>query len=702
MTGQQSVDAPLFPASSAQRQLWFLEQIYPGRPLNNLNVELRPAAPLRPDALRAALTALVDRHEALRTTFHHQRDGSLHQAIAPRAGEVDLSVSDLRDLTGEQARDRLAELRQRDAAALFDLAAGPLLRVRLVHLPKNTQVMILVVHHIVADATSIGVLTEDLAALYAHAADGTDPGLPPLRIQYLDYVVWQQKKQEQARAAESLEWWRAQLADLPTVDLAPGRRRPTQGLDSGGWYAEDWDAAFVHDLRAVARTHATTVFAVLLAGYAVLLNRYTGGTDLPVGTPVLGRPTAELRRVVGLFVNMLVLRMDVSGDPPFGELLARARRTVQDALAHEDTPFERIVSAVARSRTPGVTALFQVGINMVPVPPPTPAGRPAFLSEGTEFSNGTAKYDLFLTFNERPDGGLQVVVEWRRGLLADRSARGLPRQLRRVLSAALADPRTPVTALPVADPSEIASAGADVDGADVDGVDLDGVDLDGVDLAVATRDPAPGPDAGLPADEPTTSGAPHPVPPVEQARIGLPPLDQVEEVLAGIFGRVLGHPSVDRTTSFFALGGDSVASLRLVGLAAEAGLEILPSDVFLHQSVAELARAARLPAAVVPARDHGPGQWHDREGDDPATEPPADAPHEPGGPDRAGTTGTEPGGSDRAGSTGTEPAGPATTDAGGHRASDFPDSGLSQDQLDRMMARLAAASGRPRRGDQHS
>jgi non-ribosomal peptide synthetase component F len=653
VTGQESVDAPLFPASSAQRQLWFLEQIYPGRPLNNLNVELRPAAPLRPDPLRAALTALVDRHEALRTTFH-QRDGALHQAIAPQAGEVDLSVSDLRDLTGEQARDRLAELRQRDAAALFDLAAGPLLRVRLIHLPGNTQVMILVVHHIVADATSIGVLTEDLAALYAHAAEGSDPGLPPLRIQYLDYAVWQQKKQEQAKAAESLEWWRAQLADLPTVELVPGRRRPTEALDSGGWYAEDWDAAFVHELRAVARTQATTLFAVLLAGYAVLLNRHTGGTDLPVGTPVLGRPTAELRRVVGLFVNMLVLRMDVSGDPSFGDLLARARRTLQDALAHEDTPFERIVGAVARSRTLGVTALFQVGINMVPVPPPAPAGQPAFLSEGTEFSNGTAKYDLFLTFNERPDGGLQVVVEWRRGLLADRTARGLPRQLRRILSAALADPRTPVTALPV----------ADLDGVASDGADLDGVDLDAADPAVATGDPATGLGAGLPADDPTTSGTPQPVPPIEQPRIGLPPLDQVEEVLAGVFGRVLGHPSVDRTTSFFALGGDSVASLRLVGLAAEAGLEILPSDVFLHQSVAELARAARLPSAEVPtAPDHDP---------------------------------------DRADITGAELAGPATTDVGGHRASDFPDSGLSQDQLDRMMARLSAASGRPRPGDQPS
>ncbi|HEY0697746.1 MAG TPA: condensation domain-containing protein, partial [Micromonospora sp.] len=552
MTGQQPNDGPLFPASSAQRQLWFLEQIYPGRPLNNLNVELRPAAPLRPDPLRAALTALVDRHEALRTTFH-QRDGSLHQAIAPQAGEVDLAVSDLRDLTGEQAHDRLAELRQRDAATLFDLAAGPLLRTRLIHLPGNTQVLILVVHHIVADATSIGVLTEDLAALYAHAAEGADPGLPPLRIQYLDYAVWQQKKQDQARATESLEWWRARLADLPTVDLAPGRRRPTEALDSGGWYAEDWDAAFVNDLRAVARKQATTVFAVLLAAYAVLLNRYTGGTDLPVGTPVLGRPTAELRRVVGLFVNMLVLRMDVSGDPSFGELLARARRTVQDALAHEDTPFERVVSAVARSRTLGVTALFQVGINMVPVPPPAPAGRPAFLSEGTEFSNGTAKYDLFLTFNERPDGGLQVVVEWRRGLLADRSARRLPRQLRRILSGALADPGTPVTALPLADPDEIAPDGTDLDGAD----------------PVATGDPAPGLGAGLPADERTTSAIAHPAPPVEQPRIGLPPLEQVEEVLAGVFCRVLGHPSVDRTTSFFALGGDSVASLRLVGLAAE-------------------------------------------------------------------------------------------------------------------------------------
>ncbi|HEX6499074.1 MAG TPA: condensation domain-containing protein [Micromonosporaceae bacterium] len=608
MTGTPPADALLFPASSAQRQLWFLEQLYPGQPLNNLNMELRPAVELRPESLRAALTALVDRHEALRTTFH-VHDDELVQAVAPAAGTVALAVSDLRDLAEPQARERLARLRHDDGSALFDLAEGPLLRTRLVYLPGGAQALILVVHHIVADATSVGVLVEDLGALYQAATDGVEADLPPLRIQYVDYAAWQQKRQEHPKVVGCVQWWRDRLRDLPTVDLMPGRPRPTGSLNSGGWYAEVWDAAFVDEVRALARAHAATVFGVLLAGYAVLLHGYTGGVDLPIGTPALGRPTAELRRVVGLFVNMLVLRVDVSGEPSFAELLTRARRTVQDALAHEDAPFERIVEAVAPARALGVTALFQVGINMVPAPPPTRAGQAAFLSGGTEFSNGTAKYDLFLTFNEQPGGGLEVVVEWRRGLLPDEIARAVPGELRRILTGALADPGVPVGTL-------------------------------------APDRPAPTPtpvDVDVP-DRATRAGG--------DSR---PDVERIERVLAEAFASVLGQPTVDRTTSFFALGGDSMASLRLVGAAAEAGVRIAPSDVFLYQTVAELARVADVSPDV-------------------------------GSPD--GSPDLEP-----------EPARGETVDSSpdgthGYRASDFPDAGLSQNQLDRLVARLAVASNR--------
>ncbi|HSF41157.1 MAG TPA: condensation domain-containing protein, partial [Thermoanaerobaculia bacterium] len=337
------------PLSFSQQRLWFLDQMEPGSPLYNLPALLRLAGPLDPRALAAALTGIVRRHEALRTTFPARRGRPRQEIHPPRP--VPLAVVDLAGIEGDEARRLgIAEIRRP-----FDLAAGPLLRALLLRLGPEEHVLALTMHHIVSDGGSVGVFVRELAALYRG-----DP-LPELPVQYADFAAWQREWLAGGALEEQLAGWRSRLAGAPPVlDLPADRPRPAVRDPRGAEVAFEVPADLARALAALGRREGVTPFMVLLAGFQALLSRITGQDDLLVGTPVAGRRRIEAEGLIGFFVNTLALRGDLSGSPTARQLLARVRETALAAYEHQDLPFERLVEELEPARDPSRTPVVQV------------------------------------------------------------------------------------------------------------------------------------------------------------------------------------------------------------------------------------------------------------------------------------------------------------------------------------------------------
>jgi amino acid adenylation domain-containing protein len=343
------------PLSWPQQRLWFLEQLSPGNAAYHLHVAYRLRGAVDAAALAAALQAVVERHEALRTTFRAVA-GEPWQEIAPR-----LAVGLERVAAGAADEARLQGLLRARIESPFDLVSGPLLRATLVALGPEEQVLLLVVHHIVADGWSLALLLGELSAAYGQLRRGAAVELPALPVQYGDYAQWQRAALDGAPLQRQLDYWRAQLADAPPrLELPTDRPRPAVAGNRGAWHTLSLPAELATALGAVARDYQATLFMVLLAGFQALLSRWTGAEDLVVGTPVAGRPRTELEGLVGFFVNTLPLRGDLAGDPAFGELLRRVKRTALDAWAHADVPFERLVEELAPTRSLAHAPLAQV------------------------------------------------------------------------------------------------------------------------------------------------------------------------------------------------------------------------------------------------------------------------------------------------------------------------------------------------------
>ncbi|GAA0272103.1 hypothetical protein GCM10010302_07100 [Streptomyces polychromogenes] len=348
--------------SFAQRRLWFFDQMMPGNPFYNLAFAHRLSGRLDRSALRSALTEITARHEALRTRF--TTDGGEPRQVIVEPRPVDLPVTDV-----SQAPDPLVEahrLAGAEAAVPFDLSKGPLLRARLVRLGETDHVLLVTLHHIAGDGWSMGVFQDELGALYrAFSTGGTTP-LPPLEIQYADFAAWQRSCLSDEVVAERLGHWRERLRGMPTaLELPADRPRPPLPSYTAGVVPFEVPGDVVRRLRAIGTDRHSTLFMVLLAAFDVLLAGYTGGDDIVVGVPVAGRDRAELEGLIGFFVNNLVMRVDCSGDPAFGELVDRVRDTALDAFDHQDLPFERLVEDLHPTRDPGRNPLTQVGFQLL-------------------------------------------------------------------------------------------------------------------------------------------------------------------------------------------------------------------------------------------------------------------------------------------------------------------------------------------------
>ncbi|PKV11642.1 non-ribosomal peptide synthetase, partial [Xanthomonas prunicola] len=343
--------------SFAQQRLWFLNQLDPRTGATYImhgGVQL--SGDLHLQALTRALDRIVARHETLRTHFANVDDIPLQIIDAPR--ELALQLI---DLSGEPAPQSAARLHARNEANTgFDLASGPLFRGRLLRLAEREHVLLLSMHHIVSDGWSIGVLIEEIGALYAAFVRGQPDPLPPLPIQYADYAAWQHRWIDSRLQQSQLDFWRAQLRDAPALlELPTDRPRPPLQDTAGDRVELLLDETLSVRLQALAVRHGTSIFGLLLSGWAALLSRYSGQTDLVIGTASAGRNRSELEPLIGFFVNTLPLRIDLSARPTFLELLDQVQATLLAAQAHQDLPFERIIEAVRPIRSLSHTPLCQ-------------------------------------------------------------------------------------------------------------------------------------------------------------------------------------------------------------------------------------------------------------------------------------------------------------------------------------------------------
>ena len=426
-------DTRQVPASPAQRRMWLLDRLGEAGPPYRIHRAARLAGRLDREALDAALVELERRHASLRTTL----DGV--------DGEPVLRVRPAR----ETVLDCLAE--PPDDVWEVDLAADPMWRVRLWPVGAGEQVLEIAVHHIAADGLSMGLLSRELSALYGAFAAGEPSPLAPLAVEYRDFAAWQQRCLASEQYRSQLAYWRQRLAGAEPLDLpARGPRPPVQTF-RGGFCRRVVEQPLVLGLTALARDHGATPFMLLLTAFAAVLHRYTGQTDLTVGTPLGVRPHSATEGLVGLFLNPVALRFNAAGDPTLEQLLRRVRDTTLEAFTHADVPFEQVVRAVDPPRDRSRTPIFQVLLNMLDL------GRDALELPGLEVTvlpphEPPARYDLTLYAVTRGQG-LELALVRNRELLERAQAEALLDHLLRTIEVLCNEPRTRLSAVVLPSPA---------------------------------------------------------------------------------------------------------------------------------------------------------------------------------------------------------------------------------------------------------
>ncbi|MER5648308.1 amino acid adenylation domain-containing protein [Streptosporangium sp. NPDC002524] len=411
------------PLSHAQERLWFLEQYRPGTTTYTVPVAVRLRGDLDADALRRALDEIVARHEALRTRFLTTDDGT-PELVIDEPGPAALRVAEADDV------DAAIELLDADLAVPFDLEHGPLLRTVLVRIAPGDHVLLIAAHHTVIDGWSSDLLIRELLALH----DGATP--PPPRVGYGDYALWQRGRDHR----REIDHWRDRLAGLPAIELPADRPRPAEQRHEGAALDVRVDADLTRRLAELGAAAGATPYMTLLAAFQVLLARYSGQTDFAVGSPVAGRGLPELDGVVGMFVNTLVLRADLADDPSFTTFLARTRETALDAYAHQELPFDQLVSELNVVRDVSRSPLAQVTFALQNFKAGEEDGRVSYLTLPAR----TTRFDLGLYLFESPDGGLVGHIAYSTALFDPETVELLAARFETLLRSIVADPDTRV------------------------------------------------------------------------------------------------------------------------------------------------------------------------------------------------------------------------------------------------------------------
>lgn len=390
------------PLSFAQQRLWFLDRLQPGNPAYNIPAAVRLQGAIDLTALERSFQTIIARHEALRTIFNTVEGRPIQTIIS--SPDFALSIINLQEVPESQREAEAMRLALEEVRQPFDLAKWPLMRVTLLQLAKTEFILLLTIHHIVADGWSLGVIVGEMAALYEAFSTGKTSPLSELSLQYADYAVWQRKWLSGEVLATKLGYWKQHLANpLPVLQLPVKQPRSNVSTDQAALQPFQLSPTLSQALTKLSRQENVTLFMTLLAALETLLYRYTNQEDIIVGTDLANRTQIETEALIGFFVNILVLRTDLSGNPTFCELLARVREVTLKAYAHQDLPFDKLVEELRPGRSLDRTPIFQVLFVMQNMPMPTLKLGNLTLTP-VEIDSEIAKFDLVLFVGETEQG----------------------------------------------------------------------------------------------------------------------------------------------------------------------------------------------------------------------------------------------------------------------------------------------------------
>ncbi|MBD2234787.1 non-ribosomal peptide synthetase [Phormidium tenue] len=448
------------PLSFAQQRLWFLYQLAPHNPFYNVPAAIHLKGALDRSALERSLQEIVHRHAALRTRFTTV-DGQPVQVVEPNAN-VELAVVNLQAVAISE-RDRIRQqLAAAEAQRPFNLTTDSLVRMTLLHFDAAESVLLLTMHHIVADGWSLGILIRELGYFYTAFVEDRSPTLPPLPIQYADFARWQHNWLQGEVLEKQLSYWRQQLQDLPVLELPSDRPRPAVQTYRGATYPVHISPALSQALETFSQQSGTSLFMTLLAAFQTLLYRYTGQEDIAIGTPIANRHRSEVEGLIGFFVNSLVMRSELSGNPTFRELLEQVRQVALGAYEHQDLPFEKLVEELDPDRDLSRNPLFQVAFALQNAPM-QPLDLPALTLEPAPLDSASTRFDLEVHLWEpahglksfwRSQDGLGGFISYSTDLFdRDRIAR-LVGHFKTLLEGIVANPDARLSDLPLLTPEE--------------------------------------------------------------------------------------------------------------------------------------------------------------------------------------------------------------------------------------------------------
>jgi len=438
------------PLSYAQQHIWLHSQLAPELPLYNELLTVRRTGPLDVSALERSLSEIIRRHEAWRTVFQTV-DGEPVQVILPPP-TISLPVIDLRELPEAEREPEALREAAEEARRPFDLVTGPLLRTKLVRLAEEEHRLYVTLHQIIFDGVSANsVFLPELITLYEAYAVGKASPLPEPEIQYADFAQWQRQEPRRETLSAQMQYWRQQLADAPAdLELPTDRPRPTVQTFCGRQASFALPKSLSETLKEFSQQEGATLFMTLLAAFEVLLYRYTGQEDILVGTAISTRKRPEVERLLGIFLNTLVLRVRLAEGLSFRQLLTRVREVTLEGLSHGDVPFHLLIKALQPNRDPGRNPLFQVAFEFEP---PLPAPSPGWGLTQMDIDTGVARVDLYFQLDDRPQGILGH-IRYNNDLWDTSTMDRLVTHFRLLLEGIIANPDLPISALPMLTASE--------------------------------------------------------------------------------------------------------------------------------------------------------------------------------------------------------------------------------------------------------